>query len=349
MRPPCTLFALAIVAGACQPGDTERVWRGETLTVTSAEGVELCGGSIGFLDAYVGHVSRDWGAGGQEEPFTLELRETGEEDISGRASAFNAWAGAEQSVLHELAHVVTISEDGVSAASISEGFAAALDPLDPAGMWGITAGSPEDFAFLERGEFEARHYQPAAQLARFLIQHRGIDTFRRLYREARADDSAEEIEAAFVAVLGDDVYDSFDEFESGPQCGLRAWECEPTLHPTLELPVELQSPQDCTQDLDWVGAAPGVGEYWYPHRRFLLQVDDDTPVITTSENARLARSTCADVCPPLSELPPGFENMAALASSGAVPVRTLEAGLHTFHLVPIDPSLPFSVRMERAE
>ena len=79
MRPPHTLFALALLATACQPGDTERVWRGETLTVTSVEGVELCGGSIGFLDAYVGHVSRYWGADGQEEPFSLELRASGEE------------------------------------------------------------------------------------------------------------------------------------------------------------------------------------------------------------------------------------------------------------------------------
>ncbi len=216
-------------------------------------------------------------------------------------------------------------------------------------MWGIGSGPPEDVAFLERSEFEDRHYQPAAQLTRFLIQGYGIDTYRRAYIEARADDSAAEIEDAFVAVFGDEIYYAFDAYEAGPQCGLRAWECEPGLHITLELPVEMHSPEDCTEDADWVGAAPGGGQYWYPHRRFLLQVDEDTPVVTVAENARLARSTCADVCPSLSELPPGFQDMAGLASSGTVPVRTLTAGVHAFHLVPVDPSLRFSVRMERAQ
>ncbi len=283
------------------------------------------------------------------EPFTLELREDGDGHVSGRGGAERAWAGAEQSVLHELAHVVTISEDGVSARSLSEGIAAALDPIDPAGMWGIGSGPPEDFAFLERSAFEDRHYQPAAQLARFLIQRYGIEAYRRAYIEARADDTADEIEAAFVRAFGDDIYDAFDAYEVGPQCGLRAWECEPALHPTLDLPIELQSVEDCTEDPDWVGASPGGGEYWYPHRRFLVEVDVDTPVVTVAENARLSRSTCADVCPSLSELPPGFENMAALAPSGTVPVRTLTAGVHAFDLVPVDPALPFSVRMERAQ
>lgn len=345
-RPQRTSLALAL--GACQPTRADRVWSGAHVTVTSREGVELCGGSIDFFDAYVVHVSEYWGADDRTEPFSLELRESGEEDVSGRAGADGAWAGAEQSVLHELGHVVTISEDGVSAASLSEGFAAALDPIDRAGMWGIGSGPPEAFAFLQRPEFEDRHYLPSAQLARFLIQRYGIETYRRAYVEARADHSAERIEAAFVAVFGDEIYDAFDAFETGPQCGLRAWECEPALHPLLELPVDVQSPQDCTQDPEWVGAAPGGGEHWYPHRRFLLQVEADTEVVTVAENARLSRSTCADVCPSLSVLAPGFEAMAAPASSGAVPVRTLTAGLHAFHLTPVEPSLPFSVRMERA-
>lgn len=343
------MFTLALVLGGCQPAGSQRRWHGEHLTVTSSEGVELCGGSIGFLDAYVGHVSSYWGASPPTDPFRLELREQGEEDISGRAGASQAWAGAEQSVLHELGHVVTISEDGVSAASLSEGFAAALDPLDPAGTWGIGPGPAEDFAFLERADFEPRHYQPAAQLTRFLIQRYGIEAYRRAYVAVRSDESAQEIEAAFVAVFGDEVYDAFDEFETGPQCGLRAWECEPTLNPTLELPVDIRSPEDCAQDPDWVGAAPGLTELWYPHRRFVLRVDGETPVVTIAENARLARSTCEDVCPSVLDTPPGFENMAALASSGVVPVRTLTAGLHSFHLLPLDPSLPFSVRVERAE
>ena len=349
MRPPHTMISLALLLGGCQPAYSERRWHGEHLTVTSSEGVELCGGSIGFLNAYVGHVSSYWGASVPAEPISLELRASGDNHVSGRAGAESAWAGAEQSVLHEIGHVVTFSEDGVSALSLSEGLAAALDPTDPAGMWGIGSGPPESFAFLERAEFEARHYQPAAQLARFLIQRYGIEAYRQVYIEARMGDSAEEIEAAFVSVFGDEIYDAFDAYEAGPQCGLRAWECEPTLHATLELPLELESPEDCAVAPEWVGAAPEGGEDWYPHRRFLLQVDEDTPVVTVAENARLTRSTCEDVCPALSEFPPGFENMAALASSGAVPVRTLTAGVHAFHLIPIDPGLPFSVRVERAE
>ena len=317
--------------------------------MTSDEGVELCGGSIGFLDAYVQHISAYWGTSLPVDPFALELRESGEEDVSGRAGAERAWAGAEQSVLHELGHVVTFSEDGVSALSLSEGFATALDPIDRAGMWGVGSGPPEGFAFLEQSEFEARHYQPAAQLARFLIQRYGIETYRRAYMGARAGDSIEEIEDAFVSAFGQEIYGAFDTYETAPQCGLRAWECEPRLHSTLELPFEMHSPEDCTEDEDWVGAAVGVGDHWYPHRRFLVQVDVDTEVVTVANNARLTRMTCEDVCPALSDLPPGFENMAALASSGAAPVRTLTAGVHAFHVVPLDSSLPFSVRMERAD
>ncbi len=113
--------------------------------------------------------------------------------------------------------------------------------------------------------------------------------------------------------------------------------------------MDLQSPRDCIDDTAWVGAAPSLNERWYPHRRFLVRVDAETRVTTTANNARLERSTCDASCPGPQDWPPGFENMAALASSGAVPIRTLTPGVHAFHLLPLDPSLPFSVRMERVE
>lgn len=211
------------------------------------------------------------------------------------------------------------------------------------------AAAPEAFAFLERAEFEPLHYESSAKLTRFLIQRYGVDAYRNVYADARHDETSQAIEDAFVSGFGDGIYDAFDEFVAGPQCGLRAWECEPSLVTTLELPVDLQSPHDCTEDAAWVGAAPTVNGRWYPHRRFLVRVDADTRVRTTAHNARLERSACDTSCPSPRDWPPGFENMAAVAQSGAAPVRTLTAGVHAFHLRPLDPSLPFSVRMERVE
>ena len=337
----------ALLLAACQPAERDQIWEGEHLLVTSKEGVELCGGSIAFLEAYAVHISNYWATTDPPAPLELELRQSGDEFLGGASYDRSAWAGSEISVLHEINHMITRSHDGASAPSLAEGIATAIAPRDPASMWGPAYGAPEDFAFLERGEFDSSDYEPAAQLSRFLIQRYGVETYRRVYSEARPDDSSETIEGAFLSVFGDEIYDAFDEFEAGPQCGLRAWECESTLHPMLTLPVELHSPDDCTKDPDWVGADPSAGDDWYPHRRFLLQVDEDTPVITIGQNARLARSICDDVCPSPGS-PPAFENMAALAPSGVAPVRVLTAGLHTFHLLPLDPNEPFSVRVERA-
>ncbi len=350
MRPPHTLPLLGLIALAgCHSPPSEMIREGEHITVTSREGVELCGGSLDFLDAYVAHVHVYWGAAISSNPFELELRSEGIEGIRGRALQGRSWAGAEGAVLHELNHLVTQSTDGTSAPSLSEGIATALSPSDPAGMWGPGSGPPEDFAFVPYSELDFSIYQPSAQLVRFLVQRYGIETVRQAYVLAEANDTAEEIEAAYVSAFGDEIYDAFDEFEASPQCGLRAWECEPSLHPTLELPVDIVSPEDCTRDPEWAGAAGDLNEHWYPHRRFLLEVDEEMQIVTYAENARVARSTCGDVCPSYLDTPPGFDNVAATALSGAVYPRTLVPGIHTFHVLPLDPSLPFSARIEAAE
>lgn len=350
MTQPLQLAALAglLAPIACQEPDPAERWQGERITVESREGVELCGGSIEFMDSYIEHVGRFWGTEGTPERLHLELRGSSDGFEGGAASTTSAWAGAEISVLHEIGHLVTNAADGRSAPSLTEGFASALAPRDPAGMWGVGAGEPEGFAFLSGEEFELRHYEGSAQLTRFLIQRYGVETFREAYIAADPQDTSEEIESAYLSTFGDGLYEAFDDFLEEPQCGLRAWECEVSFHPTLQLPLDIVSPSDCAQDPEWAGASGDLNEFWYPHRRFLLQLTEDTEVVVVAENARVARSSCEATCPSPLDWPPGFSNMAEPAPSGETPVRLLEAGTHTVHVLPVDPSRSFSVRIEPA-
>lgn len=343
----------AIVAGAfaltaCSAPPPSQRWSGELVTVTSDDGVELCGGSTAFLDAYVEHIHSFWGNTTPVVPIQLELRDTGDSDARGRARDSRAWAGDEAAVLHELVHLVTEAESDFGAPSLTEGIATAVSPRDPSGMWSPPP-QPEEFAFLPRNEFGSQHYQPSAQLARFLIQERGVATLREAYEDSDLTDSAEEIEGAYLSAYGDTLYDTFDAFEVAPQCGLIAWECEPSLHPTLQLPVDIESPEDCTAAPDWVGASGDLNDGWYPHRRFLLTIDEETQIMAHADNARVLRTTCNEKCGWAGDELPHIELMARPAANGALFPRTLAPGVHTFHITPLEPSLPFSVRIERVD
>jgi len=334
---------------ACSQPAPTNTWYGEHITVTSAEGITPCAGTIPFLDSYILHAHRFWGSMPNLAPFELELRQqTSDSEHGGLAASGTAWATADRSVLHEINHLVTHSEDGYSAPSLTEGIATALAPTDPFSMWGSTARSPEDFAFLERTEFGSEHYDDSAQLTRFLIQRYGVSQFRKAYQQARLDSSAEEIEEAYLSAFGDGIYDAFDEFDQAPTCGLRAWECERKLHPSMALPVNLNSPTDCSKDPTWIGANSSDDENWYPHRRFLVEFSKTTRIVALSENARVIRMTCDDECGFPPETPFPVEDVARTAGSESTP-STVNAGLHSFHISPIDPNLPFSVDIKQLE
>ena len=141
MRPPHTAFTLAFFLAACQPAEGDLTWEGEHLLVTSKEGVELCGGSIAFLEAYAVHISNYWATTDPPAPLELELRQSGDEFLGGASYDRSAWAGSEISVLHEINHMITRSHDGASAPSLAEGIATAIAPRDPASMWGPAYGA----------------------------------------------------------------------------------------------------------------------------------------------------------------------------------------------------------------
>ncbi len=219
MRRTLGLATLAAIVLGCQPPDATQTWTGTFVTVTSSEGVEPCGGTFDFLDRYAQSVGSYWIGerwSGPPEPFLLELR-AGPGEVSGRAlSASSAWAGQASSVMHELVHLVTWTEDGVSAPALAEGVAEGLGEGRTADIWldGFARERPEEFAFLPREAFRPEtgtYYAASAQMVAALQRRYGIAAVRAAYQRAPREGPPEDIEAAYVEAFGEGIDETFDE------------------------------------------------------------------------------------------------------------------------------------------
>ena len=347
------LFAsVASVAGCSDPGPA--VWEGDLVTVTSSDGVEICGETLDFLDRFAGHAYMYWTG---EVPawdlaLELDLRVGDPSDQGGLATSSQgyAWTSANRGVIHELTHLVVGWDDGSSAPSLTEGVAESFGPGDPVALWVPRPPDPREFAFLPSDDFffpesglSATYYGPSAQLVAFLIDRFGVATVRSAYRAARHDQTAEEIEDALVSVLGDGLYDAFDEFQVAPQCALQAWECDSDIVPLRELPIVVEQDTDCTNDDQAVGAMSSRSELWFPLHQFVIDLPTETLlVIDTTDNALLRRVFCVETC--------DAEVWNAVDGDiNSVEERVWGPGRIYVTVQPADPTKPFSASIRAAD
>jgi hypothetical protein len=347
-------LGLLAAAVACEEPD-RAVWEGELVTVTSSDDIQLCGGTIGFLDRFAGHVYGFWTGETPPADFQLrfDLRDSNGTSRRGgaRADEHFAWISDQRILVHELGHIVVGWDDGASASSLSEGIAEALGPADPAVMWGPPLDHPLDYAFLARedflysdGELSARYYGPSAKLVRFLIATYGVPTVREAYRTARDEDASDEIEVAYVAAFGEGIEQAFDDYMVAPQCALQAWECSDAVVAVRELPVSIERIDDCTDDADVVGMTAADAELWFPVHQFVVDVPEDTTVvIDTTDNARVQRMACVEVCD--VDVPP--DSLEWLG--GSIDERNWGGGRVSVTVWPDDPALPFSMSIRVAD
>jgi hypothetical protein len=297
-----TLVCAVPVFGTGCADDSQPRWEGENITLTSDDGVEPCGGTVAFLDRYVGEVHRYWAESAPPEEFdaAIELRH-GSDGVNGGVAHIprgTAWAGVQNALLHEVNHLILGSLDGASVPVFFEGTVEAIAPRDPTSLWDQFLDQPETFAFTTTAELEPFHYTRMSKLVRSLTQRFGIEKVRLAYQRASPDATGEEIEAVFVEVFGDSVYDAFDEFMGTEQCGLQVWECSDAVVSVLNLPVSVEHGVGCADDPDLFGAVRGQpDENWAPVRRFLVDLPQDSTLrIDVTDNAYVLRERCLSSC-----------------------------------------------------
>ena len=339
------LAAAAAALLGCQPSSATSTWNGAFVTAYSDEGIELCGGTSGFLDRYVQSIGTYWTGeswSGPQEHFTLELRAT-PGDAAGRSlSADFAWVGAGSSLQHELVHLLTWTEDGVSAPALAEGIAEGLGASRTAEIWfdAFAQERPEDFAFLAPEEFRpdtGTYYVGAAQMVAALERRYGIETVRRAYQRAPRDGPPDGIEAAYLEAFGDGLYETFDEIADERPCGFRQWQCDPSVVPTVELPFGFTAAQTAAcGDETLIGAELSGDAHWYPEAVFALELDQETSFVFEEDNAFVHGFTCRTTCEGPNAVPPDV-----VYPYVGVPT-TLPAGRYFFRVRSGDRVNPFS-------
>lgn len=350
----CRRAALALVVAAACSDDTQLVWRGEHITYVAepSTGFELCGGQIAFGDRLMAALSNTWGSEEIPGSAELELRLHGTESLAGRASQGFAWAGRQPSVRHELGHMVTIETSGSSAAVFGEGIAELMAPHGLLEYY-LPPLPPGEFVYLQRPEFSTAEYYDGAKLLSFLIRRNGIAAVRDAYERAGPNSTPTEIDEAFVAAFGDDVFDAFDEFEAQQPCLVPLWQCNDAVVPAMELPFALDLDPHRCQDADIPGFTTPNSELWYPEYLGVLRLDEPRQLRYVLQNAFLNRLQCQDTCTPLPEelLEPwpvdtlSSELGTALETGYGDFTRKTLSGEHYFELRPLDPHQPFSVRI----
>ena len=344
--------AVAAALLGCQPAPAPATWTGAFVTAYSDEGVELCGGTSDFLDRYVESVGTYWTGGSwsrPEQPFTVELRARPGEASGRSLTADFAWVGTGSSLQHELVHLVTWTEDGVSAPALAEGVAEGLGPSRTPEIWfdAFAGERPEDFAFLPAEEFRpdtGTYYVGAAQMVAALDRRYGIDAVRQAYQRAPRDGPSTQIEDAYLEAFGETVYETFDEIVAERPCGFRQWQCDPSVVPSVDLPFgsTMAETASCGDDKGLIGAELSGDTHWYPEAVFALEFDQETSFMFEEDNAFIHGFTCRHTCEGPDAVPPDI-----VYPYEGVPT-TLPAGRYFFRVRSADRVNPFSFSLHPA-
>lgn len=225
-RPSHCFFVLATVGCLLDlPGVTDE---GVHVVVAVDPGLQLCGGSISNMDAFVAALSAEFSLPeriGDDRPVFYWL---GREDFHGRthcpkdtSCAFFGNAYSDQAPNnHELVHVVAealgyprpVFIEGLAVAF--EGLAdeapeEAKEPGDVRGLLGFTTGVQVA---------RAGGYRTAGAFTSFLIQQHGLAAYLRVYEAVGPFESEGGIDAVFREEFGASLDDSIADFESEPAC-----------------------------------------------------------------------------------------------------------------------------------
>jgi hypothetical protein len=351
-RQPLAATALVAALSGCLPSSAAATWNGAFVTVSSEEGVELCGGTSVFLDRYVESIGNFWTGdswSGPAQPFRVELRAR-PEDVAGRSlSPDFAWVGTGSSLQHELVHLVTWTEDGASAPALAEGIAEGLGASRTSEIWfdAFAREHPEEFAFLDAGAFQpdtGTYYVGAAQMVAALEREYGIASVRDAYQRAPRGGPPDQIEAAYLEAFGDSLYETFDEIAAERPCGFRQWECDPSVVPTVALPFgfDIAETADCADNPALIGAEFSGDTHWYPEAVFALELQTQTSFVFEEENAFIHGFTCRTTCEGPSATPPDV-----VYPYVGTPT-TLPAGRYVFRVRSGDRVNPFSFSLQPA-
>ncbi|MCR9160638.1 MAG: hypothetical protein ACE37F_21005 [Nannocystaceae bacterium] len=291
------------------------------------------------------HVGETWAPGeGSSLAATLELRSEGTETASGLATRGSAWAARQSAVVHEIGHLITFEDDGVSAAVLSEGIA---ELIDGDGVLQAYRPPPDlaDFMHLQRPEFSAQEYAPAAQLLSFLSRRYGLAAVRDAYRRVGPESFPDEIDDAFVMAFGDGVFDAFEAFQAEPQCPILLWQCSDDVVPTVELPFALElDPRTCG-DADIPGFTAKGSDDWFPEYLGVLRLSEPRIIGYRVDNAIITRQQCQDTCTPMESVPPWTWQFVQEQLGQKEFTSHTRAGDHHVKIRPENPGRPFMVEV----
>lgn|GEM_PF-1654761 len=335
-----------LALASCEDAGT-RSWVGEHITYTThvSTGLAPCGGQADFSDRLARVVAEQWQPGVPSSvSATLELRLDGTETLSGRAVRGSAWASKQESVLHELGHLIIFDQDGVSAPILSEGVAELIGPRGVAQAY-LPPPDPTTYAYLPQHEFLTPEYHLAAQLLSFLSRRYGLAEVRDAYQRVGPEATEEQLNEVFVSVFGDEFFDALEEFQSAPPCPQLLWQCDERVLPSVPLPFKLDvDPHSCA-DTDMLGFTTHLSDDWYPEYLGVLRLSEPRMLRYRLENATITRQECQDSCTPMESLPPWTWQFITELLGETEFVSHTRAGDHHVRIRPDDPQRPFSVEI----
>lgn len=219
-------------ASACSTPSTARLGRYLIVSVED-ESRTVCLGTGQYLDRY---VERVFALLEEPIPDDFEVVVTDEPCRSGRKACYLPdedlvhaahWDSVTSRTLgllrHELTHAILDRVWGRSIPFLEEGFTESLARTSLPAL-AVASQEPAIEPLIAQGALEF-DYLPAARFVRFLIDTRGIRSFRDLFRQANRRD-AEAILAAFESVYGASLAVVEAEFRAGgPRCTFQLDTC----------------------------------------------------------------------------------------------------------------------------
>jgi hypothetical protein len=225
-------LVLIAAAGCGDPRDEPDV-QSRYLDLFLGEDIEVCGGHLEAQDRFVESAYVLWTGSDPPDDFHRDVHVDDQTPCSNKSTnrdgscvvnGITAWLSTQVGEYHEVAHLITIAEDGRTAPSLLEGAAEALGPTLPI----RTDVSQEHPASLAGERPEDIEYVYAAVWTRFLIDRHGAPAFRAFYRAMAPPDARafEDFERAFVDIFAEPLDAAWTEFVQEPRCGFNLPYCD---------------------------------------------------------------------------------------------------------------------------
>lgn len=230
---PHILGALALCLACQAEAADDGPEAGEHIVVSAEPGLQLCGGSVAFMDEFIARVAAEFSipapsGAGRIRFHWLESHEFVASSgcpafLRGCArglETFSRSAPHNHEIVHNLASAI-----GGPPAFFGEGLAVAYQGFDGELLLGGGGGGVGSSAAIREALTAPTIqlvtddlYPLAGSFTAFLIRRHGIEAYLRLYAELRADADLEEIDRVFSESLGAPLEESLAAFEADPYC-----------------------------------------------------------------------------------------------------------------------------------